>query len=1539
MNRFYLAILFFFYTLCSTTGQISQYFLVGVNNTTCMTDDGVIIITALDKTIADFPLPYYVELVHNDANVEYHDMLAKKLFITGLKKGRYDLRIWLDYNNGCKIDTQLEINEEEHPFGVEMAYNCGTQCLDVKFTSDTGPYEVAWYKKNSVGYELIPGWPKYNLSGWDGNEDLCLDKMEGTFKVEISDAACGAKSIEKLVTPCDCLDGQLAYHKNVSSCEILFTLGDREFDECDGKLKLAFKDGMVPNILWSNGETTSEITELCTGNYTVTLTNNGCSKSFTYEICCCDIINPYNLSPDKLIACSETGLSDFTLKASFTNPTSSTNNDGSINLQIIGGAPSKSYSWVGPNNYKSNEPDIANLGPGIYTVSVTDGCQEKTLSVILIHCPSFEFVKSAKVFNSCPNMSQGRIILALNNNVSIKWNTLNQETSSSLDFLSPGGTYCADLVHTPSGCASKICYYISLVQPVTSLNINGTSNSCENVNTGSVEYSFISTGLAHYQINLFNAITNQNIGSHFIQNEVTGTLITKVFSNLGPGSYKIELKSSCDLLIEEFTINKEILNLNYTVNIGCENNNSVTVNPSGANPPFYYNWNYGLPPTAYQNNLKRAVYEVTVTDSKGCAIDTTINELRPMIEMIDKTKACSGMDDGSITIRINNPLHDNATITYGFSPGFDFPNFNVSVPDYTANPIEFTLSELSGIKEYEIRVEVNGCFEVYKFVIGEQKSTRRFSGFEEVGEDKILCTYDELCKDNVIPNNITEPATLKAQDGKCDGLAAGVAFGLFSDCGKVEFLCDSTKVHEKKVGTISLRVAEWLEWMITSGREYEINYLTLGDQCSYIRVCENMPGCLLGGGRSNFFGGHMSGWQALPNGCYKIICEADFFLLPAPDIIICGLDFLPDYIPFHTTPQPETKCKRVTKNLGELVAFKDQLTAKYGTLFTNSSLYQQVLLFQEDQRRFCANITYCLCESGDCNDHFKFIETNILDVVCEILDPPFNYGTYAIGATCKPEYFIENFPPYVFCSDHTLNIIPKLLNLYDFERFRMTRNNDWPDVVKYSENISTRFERFANTKIVSDYYTTDAIFKTDERHKFFHSFNTIDWTYNLEHEAEFVYQDFVTKTGMLIRRLNSAAYNFYNTQVSTGPTTFTYNSLYSVEGITGSNSNFTTKFGITNLSSYDNGYLIAGKTDTSYFQTLLNNSNSIIKKYVITGFKDSTYITTGQDFSTYVTRIPGTKIKVNNKEISTSFATKTSIIKVKEVILGGTVVEEYFSWVKKNRLIRVDENVISGQETFTFVGFGGFQIGGTTIPESNTEMLYLISYKKGVVYYKIIPFVGDLSNISMVSDNFGNTYLGLNFEGNIKTSDFNLNSKGQLDILLLKYNKDGTFLGYKQFGSEDKEILKDMFFDKSILHLGGDIEGNTTFRTIGELKFVKFDTLESHAFVSVTSSLDFNSNIIHSRNIKTESQQLNFDVKPNPTSSLVEIILDSPISESVGVGISNMNGDIVYSTILNKGQFNNSKFVLNLEHLPSGVYVIKLVLDGAIIPTKKIVKI
>ena len=40
MNRFYLAISFFFYTLFSTTGQISQYFLVGVNNTTCMTDDG-----------------------------------------------------------------------------------------------------------------------------------------------------------------------------------------------------------------------------------------------------------------------------------------------------------------------------------------------------------------------------------------------------------------------------------------------------------------------------------------------------------------------------------------------------------------------------------------------------------------------------------------------------------------------------------------------------------------------------------------------------------------------------------------------------------------------------------------------------------------------------------------------------------------------------------------------------------------------------------------------------------------------------------------------------------------------------------------------------------------------------------------------------------------------------------------------------------------------------------------------------------------------------------------------------------------------------------------------------------------------------------------------------------------------------------------------------------------------------------------------------------------------------------------------------------
>ncbi len=49
------------------------------------------------------------------------------------------------------------------------------------------------------------------------------------------------------------------------------------------------------------------------------------------------------------------------------------NNDGSIAATLVGAPSNRSIRWTGPNNFQSQQEDIANLSPGNYRVEIRDG--------------------------------------------------------------------------------------------------------------------------------------------------------------------------------------------------------------------------------------------------------------------------------------------------------------------------------------------------------------------------------------------------------------------------------------------------------------------------------------------------------------------------------------------------------------------------------------------------------------------------------------------------------------------------------------------------------------------------------------------------------------------------------------------------------------------------------------------------------------------------------------------------------------------------------------------------------------------------------------------------------------------------------------------------------------------------------------------------------------------------------------------------------------------------------------------------------------
>lgn len=111
--------------------------------------------------------------------------------------------------------------------------------------------------------------------------------------------------------------------------------------------------GTTPySFAWSNGQTTATAINLSAGNYSVTVSDaNGCTVSLSTTV-----IEP------PLIQLSISG-SDVVCFG---------NNDGTAQVAATGGALPLTFAW----SNGGNSPNISNLGPGNYTVTVTDinGC-------------------------------------------------------------------------------------------------------------------------------------------------------------------------------------------------------------------------------------------------------------------------------------------------------------------------------------------------------------------------------------------------------------------------------------------------------------------------------------------------------------------------------------------------------------------------------------------------------------------------------------------------------------------------------------------------------------------------------------------------------------------------------------------------------------------------------------------------------------------------------------------------------------------------------------------------------------------------------------------------------------------------------------------------------------------------------------------------------------------------------------------------------------------------------------------------------------
>lgn len=358
---------------------------------------------------------------------------------------------------------------------------------------------------------------------------------------------------------------------------------------------------------WSNGSTSSSISNLAAGTYSVTVTDaNGCTQTQSFTI---------------------TAQAAMTVTGSVTAPTCFNSSNGMIAASVTGGSGNISYSWSNGASGSS----IMNASAGAYTVTATDasGCSATTTFNVTV---PLQMVLNPTVNNLiCAGSATGSIALNVTGGTGNKtyfWST--GATTSSITNLN-AGVYSV-LVTDQNGCNASQNITITSPSALNS-NLNDFDIAC-NDQVGSAQVA-PTGGQAPYSVQWSNGSTNSS------------------WENMSAGSYSVQVTDAngCQTNNEfEITESDNLSVFANPTHVLCygQNNGSITVNVSGGDQNYTYFWNNGSTATSL-SNITAGNYSVIVTDGNGCngSVNVTITQPTALGITIDSEDvSCFGLNDG-----------------------------------------------------------------------------------------------------------------------------------------------------------------------------------------------------------------------------------------------------------------------------------------------------------------------------------------------------------------------------------------------------------------------------------------------------------------------------------------------------------------------------------------------------------------------------------------------------------------------------------------------------------------------------------------------------------------------------------------------------------------------------------------------------------------------------------------------------------------------------------------------------------------------------
>lgn len=526
--------------------------------------------------------------------------------ITGLCAGTWT--VTATDANGCFSSSTITFNNPPQLLvaGVSNNVSCNSLCdgsASANAVGGTGSYSYLW----------LPG---------GQTTQTITNQCAGTYTCTIDDSlGCDTTIMVTITEPT-----LITANASVTDANCLL---------CDGVISTTASGGAGPlTYLWNpSAATTSGISSLCPGLYTVTITDStGCSTNTSIPV---------------------SNINGPTLSTTNTSANCDSACDGTATTVVTGGTGPFSYDWLPGTPTGDGTPAVTGLCADTIFVQVTDAVGCITIDQVIITDPPALQVVGFPQDASCNGICDGAANITVTGGTAgytFLWAPGGQTTQNITGQCA--GSYTVDVTDA-NGCVETITVVITEPGPIA-LNVTSTNVVC-NAQCNGTAQSNISGGTAP-----------------FTYSWSSGPIVPSIV-NLCPGTYTVNVTdingcTSVDsvTISEPTALQQSVSFTDALCNGSCDGTASATV--SGGVPGYLYMWSPGGQTTPGVNGLCAGAYSITSTDSNGCQIVNSVTILQPtamVLSMGASAVSCFGSCDGFASV---NPSGGTPGYTYSWSP-------------------------------------------------------------------------------------------------------------------------------------------------------------------------------------------------------------------------------------------------------------------------------------------------------------------------------------------------------------------------------------------------------------------------------------------------------------------------------------------------------------------------------------------------------------------------------------------------------------------------------------------------------------------------------------------------------------------------------------------------------------------------------------------------------------------------------------------------------------------------------------------------------